>query len=446
LAAAVAARTPAAAQPVPADTLGDQTILRHWTLPNGLRVVVRDLPGSGHVALTVAFPVGSDHDPPGKEGAARLLADLYLTAGAGEMPDRTREDLGHQRPAGWGLQVSPRLTLFTEVASRAQLPEVLHEAALRLGGVEVTPEVYKRSQATVGRLIADVLFNNPASALYFEVRDVGRGVSDEVRLRLASGRGAAAVSLQEARRRLAEHYGPADAVLSMAGDVGGLDLEGMVRNFFAPLPARGAAPPSTASDTLRATRRASSRPSVRAPLGVVGAIAPALDDTLHPSFYLATLLLGSSVRSEWGAPQPPLTTRFEFVLFDDPSLARFYPPADPGDLSGASLSQRLTDTVNRSLESTIPLNMVEQLRSNLAWMLGGDLPEGVKRNMQQEPTSLATLANTAAARELWGGEAFWAGYRRHFVESPRTSWVRALEMLGDPRRHVVLQYNPRTTR
>ncbi len=431
-----------AADDFQARSLDDQSRLSSWTLPSGLRVVVRELPGARHVAIATAFPVGADHDPPGREGAARLMAELYFTAGTGLLPDRTRAELDHLRPDGWGVQVSPRLTLFTEVVTPAQFPEVLRQTAARLDGVQLTPALLKRARATVTEQLGDVHFRNPATALYYEVRDEGRDRLDERMVTLATGKGIAAITLAEARRRLERHYGPARAVLSVAGDVRTEELRGMVQSFFGPLAARGEAPDAPA-DSLTPGYQAGLRGTVGAPVGVVGVIAPALADTLHPAFYLASLLLGSAANHSWGAAGPPLATRFEYRLFDDPSLARFYPPPDPSDPSGRSLSVALSRLADQARESPVPRDQVETLRASLDWLLGGPLRPALRQQLPHEPTLPATVANNAAVRELWGGEGFWAAYRERFMRTDRADWDRALRMLGEQGRHIARQFNPR---
>src|SRR5678815_3099115 len=60
--------------------LPDSTVLDIWQLSNGLRVVVRHVSTAPHVAMTLAWPTGSDSDPAGLSGRAALLAELELTA------------------------------------------------------------------------------------------------------------------------------------------------------------------------------------------------------------------------------------------------------------------------------------------------------------------------------------------------------------------------------
>src|SRR5262249_15767826 len=79
------------------DTLSDSTVVRNWTLANGLRVTTRHVPGARAVAITVGYSVGTDDDPPGREGLADALGELSFLSAAGDIPARTTEELDSQR-------------------------------------------------------------------------------------------------------------------------------------------------------------------------------------------------------------------------------------------------------------------------------------------------------------------------------------------------------------
>ena len=63
-------------------------------------------------------------------------------------------------------------------------------------------------------------------------------------------------------------------------------------------------------------------------MAVLGLTAPALSDSLHPSFYMALLVLGGQAKVSWEPPARPLVTRFQYSLLDDPGFARFYPAVE----------------------------------------------------------------------------------------------------------------------
>ena len=50
------------------------------------------------------------------------------------------------------------------------------------------------------------------------------------------------------------------------------------------------------------------KPGLKSPVAVVGIIAPALTDSLHPSFYLHALMIGAFLKTRWDVPEPPLSS------------------------------------------------------------------------------------------------------------------------------------------
>ena len=82
---------------VRAIALPDSTAAESWRLANGLEVRVRYVPGAVGVATTMAYRAGSAYEPAAREGLANLLAEIQFTAAAGDVPERTREEMDSLR-------------------------------------------------------------------------------------------------------------------------------------------------------------------------------------------------------------------------------------------------------------------------------------------------------------------------------------------------------------
>ncbi|MBK7369815.1 MAG: insulinase family protein [Candidatus Eisenbacteria bacterium] len=124
------------ARPAAAGLLPDSTMFDGWKLANGLEVRARHVPGASGVAIVVAYRAGSSYEPPAREGMAQLLAELQFHAPAGDIPERSREEMASLRPLGWGVQVNERLATLTEIAAPDRFPGVLHQVATRMRGVK----------------------------------------------------------------------------------------------------------------------------------------------------------------------------------------------------------------------------------------------------------------------------------------------------------------------
>src|SRR5437879_89267 len=62
-----------------------------FTLPNGLRVILRPVQGAQNVVVVVQFDIGGNQDPPERSGLAHLIEHAYCTAAAGSTSARTAE-------------------------------------------------------------------------------------------------------------------------------------------------------------------------------------------------------------------------------------------------------------------------------------------------------------------------------------------------------------------
>lgn len=394
--------------------LADSTTADRWTLPNGLQVVMRDVPGARAISIAWGYRIGLDHDPAGRPGLASLLAEVAFTAPAGDTPERTRDEMESLRPKGWSLRVTRRQTLFNETATIAQFPGVLHQVATRMRGVTVTEVGLRGSLATVRRMLGERYFGAPDQQLHWQVREYARGLDGNAIVALAAAKGLDRETVASVQQAIARAYVPANGVLALAGDFSSLDLRSIVASEFGALPA-GDLLPAPAAASLDSVTVVLPRAGVSAPVGVLGFIAPALTDSLHPSFFMAMLVLGGQAREAWGPPTPPLGTRFSYAILDDPGFARLYPKAvaqgapDPHSLTAAT-----NEMIDDLLVSSILRDTYDGFRLNMLWMMGGEMPRPLAVGVRLDPAALNVLCTSLASQALWGDEAFWGEYRRRF--------------------------------
>jgi hypothetical protein len=430
----------ALAEPVQLD---DGTTVDRWTLRNGLEVVTRDVPGTHGISITWGYHFGLDHDPADRPGLASLLAEVAFTAPAGDTPERTREEMESLRPQGWSLRVSRRQTLFNEAATTSQLPGVLHQIAGRMRGVTVTDAALKAALATTHRTLAERYSGVAGGTLYWQVQGYARGLDPAAIATLGAARGLDRETPSSALHAIRRAYVPANGVLAMAGDLSGLDLRSIIDQEFGALPAgeRLSAPPVPHVDSVTVLLK---HAGVAAPVGVVGLMAPALSDTLHPSFYMALLLLGGEANRSWDPPAPPLTTRFQYYVLDDPDFACFYPPASPPEAPDPrSTASLLPWTVGQMLSESIPDETYEGIRRNLLWMMGGPMSKPLLEGVCRDPGALNTLCISIASQELWGNDVFWTEYRRRFDASVSPKFEFWTNWLMDPRHQASLLLLPK---
>src|SRR5262249_36276922 len=156
--------------------------------------------------ITLGYKVGTDQDPRGRQGLSQVLSEIGFTAPAGDIPERTIKEMDSIRPLGWGFPVSRRVTLFTEVASVDQFPGGLKQVATRMRGVTVTRENLQRAVRAVQTEMGEQLFGPPEISLYYQVREVALGHSDDDILARASGKEIAGLSVREVQDAIKRLY------------------------------------------------------------------------------------------------------------------------------------------------------------------------------------------------------------------------------------------------
>lgn len=433
---ALACLVPAAARAgAGPDTLSDSTWVDRWTLSNGLEVTVRHIPACNGVAVVAAYRVGRDQDPEGREGLADLLCEVLFTAATGEEPERSREQMNDLRRMGWNLQVAPRFSLISEVATVERFPGVLRLMASRMRGVTVTDSILAQARRTTLREQGERYMGSPELALFSQLRAVALGVTDEELVRRLAGLTLKGVSVREVGERLNRLYVPANAVLALAGNLDGVDLRALVRTLFEDIPG-GTAQPEPPPSRLTAAGRALQRLSLDRPLGAIGIIAPAITDTLHANFYLNSLLIGQFCEREWGAAEAPLTFRSRYPILADPQLVQFFPPVAPGETDPGQVGVAFQDAVEKLAVTVVGMATFDELRLNHQWLFGGALTPSLLRRVRLHSGTLHTLASTLAVRALWGSGEFWDRYLARFTNPRRTGGARWTDYFQSPD-HIV---------
>ena len=106
--------------------------------PNGLALVAEPMPGVQSAAFSLLLPAGASHDPPGRAGAASMLAE-WVTRGAGSRDSRALltalDNLGVSHGEGaqtvhssmsaatLGRNLGPALEIYADVILRPHLDE-----------------------------------------------------------------------------------------------------------------------------------------------------------------------------------------------------------------------------------------------------------------------------------------------------------------------------------
>ena len=221
-----------------------------------------------------------------------------------------------------------------------------------------------------------------------------------------------------------------------------MNLPALIQNEFGGLPAGTKRADTPAHPPAGNARRDLVRPGLPRPIGSIALIAPALDDSLHPWFYLTALFLGGYAQRDWHETLAPLTSRFQYSLYDDPDLAHFYPPAGPGTAADSALDAPFNETVSKLGAMVFPRESYEEMLRGIAWLLGDPMPPEILMRCTRDPGVLGTLSSNQAVRELWGGEPFWREYRSQFRPEHIKDFYTWVSYLLDPKNRVEVLIRP----
>lgn len=205
-----------------------------FELRNGLQIVVIQDHRTPVVIHMVWYKVGSADDPPGACGLAHLLEHLTfsaLDAGQGESFAQTMSRLGAIDNATTG----PDSTVYFQRVARERLFDVMSVEARRMSGLSVAAEQVARERGVIReerRLVVEsdplkLLTEQVMASLYLN-HGYGRppiGWSADIE----------ALTLQDALGAYRGFYGPANAVVVVAGDVTPSEVLGLITHTYDPV-------------------------------------------------------------------------------------------------------------------------------------------------------------------------------------------------------------------
>jgi zinc protease len=267
--------------------------IRRSVLPNGLRLVVVPEPGTAVVAIAVHYAVGYRGEPPGRAGFAHLFEHLmfqgsehvaklahfrYVQASGGSCNAVTARDhtCYHQITPANALDRA----LFLE-ADRMRAPRFTASSLANQVTVireEIGAKVLGRPYGGLPWLLMPpILFDNFANT------HNGYGAVAEL----------ATATIADCEAFFDSYYAPANAVLTVTGDVNPIEVRQLVEHHFGPVPARAAPPPPEIAEPPLDADREHTHHDPLAPLAgtVIGWRLPAPADSTRLAFAVLAAIL-----------------------------------------------------------------------------------------------------------------------------------------------------------
>lgn len=216
----------------------EENDLSHFTLDNGLEVVVLENHRAPVVSQLLIYKVGAMDEPPGKSGLAHVLEHMMFKGteevGPGEFSASVARNGGKdnaftsQDITGYYQSVAAdRLELVMALEADRMRNLVLDEAHFRPELQVVLEERNQRVERSPGAILHEqalpaLYFNHPYGTPLIGWRHEIEGLQ-----------------LPDLRRFYDRYYGPDNAILLIAGDVTAVEVRRLAETYYGPIPPLG---------------------------------------------------------------------------------------------------------------------------------------------------------------------------------------------------------------
>ena len=267
--------------------------LQHYTLDNGLEVIlVRDTTAPT-VAVNIWYRVGSANDPAGKSGFAHLFEHLMFE-GSPHIPDGEIDKLLERVGGSANAFASTDVTGYYETVPSHQLPLALWIEADRMGGLAVTQESLDNQRAIVIEELQLRFDNSPYGPAVRALLTVPYSYEPYQRHTAGSIEDVNRANLEDVLAFHRSYYVPNNATLVVAGDIDFDRTRALIDEFFAPIP-RGDDPPTLpeyiAQDQEEAEYITIEDPLINLPALLVAYEIPPLAHADYPALDLLSRVL-----------------------------------------------------------------------------------------------------------------------------------------------------------
>ncbi len=217
--------------------------IKHYTLKNGLRIILSEDNSLPIVAVAVAYNVGSINEVPGKTGLAHLLENLMFqgSRNVGQM-----QHYSFIQKIGGVLNAITTVdkTVFYQTVPSNQLALVLWLESDRMMSLDITPSNVENVK---NQLIEDIQLRRESdpyleNSWYFDkLLFPGFAYSHPI---LGTIEDISQISTEDVRRFFESYYTPNNTVLSIVGDIKEQKVLPLIQKYFSTIQ-MGRPPPAT---------------------------------------------------------------------------------------------------------------------------------------------------------------------------------------------------------
>jgi zinc protease len=273
--------------------------IERLTLENGLRLVLAPDNSAKTVAISVTYGVGSRDEGPGQSGFAHLFEHMMFQ-GSEHVAKGQHFTLVSERGGSLNGTTSSDRTNYFEVLPSSELPLSMWLEADRMRALAVTTENFENQRAVVKEEYRMRYENAPYMTGMIRMGElIFAEYPPYTRPTIGSMKDLDAAKLEWVKAFYDQHYGPANAVLTVAGDFDRDDAVKLARQHFGsiskPAIKRATLPELPAQVTPRkdSVRDA----NAKTPAFYFGFLVPKARTPEHYALELAVSLLGDGESS-----------------------------------------------------------------------------------------------------------------------------------------------------
>lgn len=220
----------------------EQLTVEHYTLDNGLEVILVQDASAPTVAVDVWYNVGGAYDPEGKSGFAHLFEHLMFE-GSPNLPEGGIDNIVTSGGGYLNAYTDIDITAYYEAMPSHQLPVALWLEADRMAGLPITQVNLDNQRAIVIEELQLRVANSPYGQALQDLFTIPYSYEPYKRRVIGSIEDINAARVDDVKDFHRTYYLPNNATLVVAGDIDFDTARGLIDDLFAPIPA-GDEPPT----------------------------------------------------------------------------------------------------------------------------------------------------------------------------------------------------------
>ena len=221
--------------------------IEHFTLPNGLRVVMSEDHAVPVVSVAVYYDVGSRNEREGRTGFAHLFEHMMFQ-GSENVPKAGHFQYIFNNGGTMNGTTSTERTNYFETLPADQLPLALWLESDRMRSLKVTQENLDNQREAVKeekRLNYD---NRPYSNAFLRLNELIYKNPANAHSTIGSMEDLDDATIDDVQEFFRVYYAPNNAVLAIVGDFDPRQARALVEKYFASIPAQAPPPPADVSE------------------------------------------------------------------------------------------------------------------------------------------------------------------------------------------------------